>query len=220
MASSLQIADSGGVVNDPNPAPVGDYDLLDYLIGENGKQYMFKTYSGAQTGSQERYRYEVGLDHYYIVKNHQWEKYNFDEKFIYSNIDTSPGNGRFYMVRNVRDGGELMPRCPRYMSVGQGWVGDPHWVQFHNKDGCTYSGENSGWATNTAVFVDAGDYVAPSGYVYEDTITLKLGAESHVYQKGRGRIAWFSDWGEAAITPENVDGQAPLQRETLGCFGE
>lgn len=220
LANSLVIKTDSEPDQIEEPAPTGDYNLLDYLVGQDGGQYMFKTYSGAQSGSQERYRYEVGSDHWYIIKNHQWEKYNYDFKYIYSNIDTSPGDSRFYVVRNVRDGGELIPRCPRYMSVGQSWVGKSHWVQFHNKDGCTYSNENSGWATNTAEFIEAGDYIAPSGYVYEDTITLKLGTETHVYQKGRGRIAWISDWGEAAITPENVSGQAPLQRERLGCFGE
>ncbi|NIY18691.1 MAG: hypothetical protein GWM98_29465, partial [Nitrospinaceae bacterium] len=49
-------------------------------------------------GGQERFRTEQAGTTFYQVKNAQWEQFLVDNDFIYRDIDTSPGGGRYYRL--------------------------------------------------------------------------------------------------------------------------
>lgn len=211
---------------DPIPPPQGSgklFDLLEYFLGAEGYQYMVKTYKPAHKfGQQERFR----IDHYpkekifYIVKNAQWEKYHYDDNWIYQDTDTSPGSDEYYKVRDRKGGSQLARRCPRFMRVGQYWEDSrQHYVEFFNKRTGQNSGSSSeGWGTNKAHFKLAGKWTSREGIQYADTITVRMGVEDQTLAKGIGPVGWVMEDGETketSITPEDVSNQMPYAREMI-----
>ena len=74
---------------------------------------------------------------FYLVKNHLYERYSYDESWIYLVEDISPDDGDdgepcFYRVMESPSDKSPAPYMPRYMSVGDIWNGPSHWAQFYN----------------------------------------------------------------------------------------
>ncbi|MEM9773344.1 MAG: M23 family metallopeptidase, partial [Chloroflexota bacterium] len=157
----LSIPYAAGVPGGNQPVNGGQkIDLLDYMLGENGRQYMMRY----PNGTQERYRYEIYSDHFYIVKNAGWERYAFDNQFIYQDVDTTPDNDRIYSVRSDKANQKLAEKCPRYMHVNQQWVGGTHTVQFYEKGSGRKSALNSGSGVdNIAQLKQRGAWQSPYG---------------------------------------------------------
>lgn len=209
---------------DPTEKPTGNrIDLLEYMFGPNGTQYMFENFDTAGKGrGQERYRMELHDGTGFYVKNYQYEKYHFDDIWIYQDTDTSPGNDQFYTVRRSPDSDELVPRCPRFMREGQEWWGKPHHAQFYFKRTCSkvpaVINPSSGEATNYAKLISVGSWLSPLGTRFDNCVVLMLGKEKQVWQKGVGPVGWQSKWGSAEKVGGLITNQAPMARESGGCF--
>lgn len=203
--------------------PTGKIDILDYMLGTPGAQYIMKDSSG----KQERYRYEIDqnapslVDGFFIVKNGIYELYYVDGKYIYLIEDSSPaaaddGTDRFYRVRESET--KLAPYCPRYMNAGEIWSGPTHYVQFYSKATCKSHPQNSGFAANVANLKTVSSKKTTQwGYETGDYIELVVNGERQFFEKGKGRFMWVSSWGSSERTPENVDHQTPIKRKALKC---
>jgi hypothetical protein len=161
-------------------------DLLLYIKGD-GRQYeLFNA-----KGSQERLQTQEDGANFYQVKNTQWEQFFHDDQFIYRDVDTSPGAGRFYRVRD-----EDLPRgsrwLRRHMAVGEQFV-QARQVQFYSKADGSKSSLNSGPARDQMRFVAHHQkYKFRTGIELEDVIQLEWvnGGETYFYARGYGLVGW------------------------------
>ena len=172
-------------------------DLLDYVRGD-GRQYEVRN----AFGSQERFQTQVNGSCFYLVKNAQWEQFFFDNDFIYRDIDTSPGAGRYYRLKDPdRSHGSRWLR--RRMAVGDTLTQKRH-VQFYNKKDGTPSTDNSGHVEDTIKLVAIHDkYKFETGVEVEDVIELLWvnGKEKYFYAKGLGMVGWAREHDDPHTPP-------------------
>ena len=208
----------GGVVwpfniFDPTPylMPHLGVDLLPYFRGD-GRIYEVRH----GDGQTETFQTQTDGETFYLVKNSQFEQLYADAEYIWRGLDTSPGNGRFYVQREP---GKQMARwCPRRMSPGQTWVGPGHVVQFYLKADCSLSAANSGPATNRLTFVAQHAARTWNGVTVADVVELTDGRETFFFGRGFGLVAWGSGWGASSIAQVFAPGERqPLTREKLPC---
>lgn len=166
------------------PSPV--IDLLPYIKGD-GRQYEIKN----AWGSQERLQTQADGGSFYHVKNAQWEQFFHDDNFIYRDIDTSPGNNRFYRQKDAD-----LPRGSRWLRRHMA-VGETHTqarrVQFFNKADGSPSAQNSGDVTDTIKLVaHHAKRRFPTGIELNDVIELEWvnGRERYFYAKNYGLVGW------------------------------
>ncbi len=98
-------------------------------------------------GGQERFQtQEEGLT-FYQVKNAQWEQFFYDNDFIYRDVDTSPGGGRYYRLKDHdRQRGSRWLR--RHMALDEVYT-QSRQVQFYKKADGSPSQANSGVVSDT-----------------------------------------------------------------------
>lgn len=188
------------------------YDLYEYLIG-GGTPYQLLTVLGPNSGAVETVQYKsLGEGKYAFVKNQQFELFMVDDEWIHRGLDTSPGGGRFYV--QFQPGQKTTPWVKRFMSEGETSIApNTHRVQFFNKEDCSKSAENSGWAHNVVKF--ANHFNEYSGI--KDVVELITSTgESMFFAKGIGMIGWKSEWGESLFN--GFDSSAQITMED-GCFG-
>jgi hypothetical protein len=161
-------------------------DLLPYIKGD-GRQYEIKN----AWGSQERLQTQKDGGNFYHVKNAQWEQFFHDNDFIYRDADTSPGNNRFYRLKDAD-----LPRGSRWllrrMSIGQTHT-QARQVQFYHKGDGSPSVENSGHVTDTIKLVaHHAKYRFHTGIELDDVIELEWvnGRERYFYAKNYGLVGW------------------------------
>ncbi len=167
-------------------------DLLNYVKGD-GRQYEVRNASGGQERFHSR---EEGLT-LYLVKNHQWEQFFYDNSFIYRDIDTSPGNGRYYRLTDPdRTNGSRWLR--RQMSVGETYT-QSRKVQFYKKADGSLSSKNSGDVTDTIkLFAHHQKFTFQTGVEINDVIELHwveneqdhTPREKYFYAKDLGMVGW------------------------------
>lgn len=191
-------------------------DLLDY-IGPHGTQYLLDVFdaNGVFT-QQEKIRIHFGvngngLNYFIIQKNRNYERYYFDQSWIYSGEDSSHSHDLGYVVRRGQDLATVVPRFPRYMHKDQAFLGSSHWVQFFYKlTAIKYSPKPTGWATNAARLKTIGD-LWQRGNLVKDCIELSTtNDEVQQWQLARGPVGWISQWGSATLSLDqgNVAEQA------------
>jgi hypothetical protein len=163
-----------------------EIDLLPYIKGD-GRQYEVQNASGGQ----ERFHTQEEANAFYQVKNAHWEHFFFDDNFIYRDIDTSPGGGRYYRLKDAdRERGSRW--LPRKMAVGQTHT-QARQVQFYQKDNGSPSAANSGRVTDTIKLVARhAKYKFQTGLELEDVLELTWvnGGENYFYAKGFGLVGW------------------------------
>jgi hypothetical protein len=167
-------------------------DLLPYVRG-TGRQYEVRN----AAGGQERFRAEHDGTIFYQVKNAQWEQMFFDGDFIYRDIDTSPGGGRYYRLTDPdRSNGSRWLR--REMALGEIYT-QARKVQFFKKADGTPSDANSGDVTDTIKLVaHHAQLELRSGEVVVDIIELHWvngpnnhdPREKYFYGRDFGLVAW------------------------------
>lgn len=179
-----KIADK--VADAPADEPVKKIDLLAYVKGD-GRQYEIRN----AWGSQERVQTQVDAGNFYHVKNAQWEQFFHDNNFIYRDVDTSPGAGRFYRQKDAD-----LPRgsrwLRRYMAVGETHT-QARQVQFYNKADGSPSAENSGNVTDTIKLIaHHPKYRFQTGIELNDVVELEWvnGKERYFYAKNYGLVGW------------------------------
>jgi hypothetical protein len=170
----------------PEEEPAVMFDLLDHVRGD-GRQYEVRN----AWGSQERLQTQKDAHHFYQVKNAQWEQFFHDDDFIYRDIDTSPGAGRFYRLKD-----DDLPRgsrwLPRRMAIGDTYT-QKRRVQFYHKSSGAKSAKNSGEVTDTIQLVaHHAKYRFPTGIELHDVVELAWvnGKERYFYAKNFGLVGW------------------------------
>jgi len=162
------------------------YDLLHY-IGGDGRIYEVKN----ANGGQERFQSQWDGSTFYQTKNNNWEQFFFDNDFIYRDIDTSPGAGRYYRLTDSdRKKGSRWAR--RKMAIGQVFKAKAR-VQFYNDKSGAESDPNSGDVTNSLKLVAHYDeYTFRTGETVKDVLELHWvnGGEKYFYAKGFGLVGW------------------------------
>jgi murein DD-endopeptidase MepM/ murein hydrolase activator NlpD len=171
----------------PGEEPAGDaLDLLPYLGGD-GRLYEVAN----ALGSQERFQTQWEGSHFYQTKNRNWEGFFFDSDFIYRDLDTSPGGGRYYRLTDPdRQVGSRWMR--RRMKVGESFAQQRR-VQFFVLDNCAPSEANSGTVTDTMLLAGHHPTITlRTGLEVEDVIELHWvnGGEKYFYGRGFGLVAW------------------------------
>lgn len=175
-------------VETPNAGPdsAQTIDLLPYVKGD-GRQYEIKN----AWGSQERLQTQADGGNFYHVKNAQWEQFFHDNHFIYRDIDTSPGNNRFYRQKD-----DDLPRGSRWLRRHMA-IGETHTqarrVQFFNKADGSPSAQNSGDVTDTIKLVaHHARHRFHTGIELNDVIELEWvnGRERYFYAKNYGLVGW------------------------------
>jgi murein DD-endopeptidase MepM/ murein hydrolase activator NlpD len=177
------------VIDRPQPEAV---DVLDYVRGD-GRQYEVRNAFDSQERFQSR---EDGLT-FYLVKNNHWEKFFYDNDFIYRDIDTSPGGGRYYRLTDPdRQVGSRWLR--RKMAPGQTYT-QPRRVQFYNAADGSPSAANSGNVIDTIKLVTHHDrYTFQTGMEVDDVLEFHwvmnenddTPREKYFYAKGLGLVGW------------------------------
>jgi hypothetical protein len=162
------------------------YDLLPY-IGGDGRIYEVKN----ADGGQERFQSQWDGSTFYQTKNSNWEQFFFDNDFIYRDIDTSPGAGRYYRLTDSdRKKGSRWVR--RKFAIGQVFQAKPT-VQFFNDSSGGKLSKHSGKVTNELKFVAHYDeYTFRTGIRVMDVLELHWlnGGEKYFYAKDCGLVGW------------------------------
>ena len=177
------------VLDLPQPEAI---DVLEYIKGD-GRQYEVRN----AAGGQERFHIrEDGLT-FYLVKNHHWEQFFYDNDFIYRDIDTSPGSGRYYRLTDPdRQWGSRWLR--RKMVPGQTYTQVRRVQFYHAADGST-SRENSGSVTDTIKLVARHEkYKFQTGVEIADVLEFHwvnseadhAPKEKYFYARGLGMVGW------------------------------
>lgn len=86
-------------------------DMLPYVLGD-GREYVLKNNFGTE---ELVYTDRLPGGVAYLVKNHKYEKFHWDDHYIYRTDDISAADDELYRVNN----GSGAPWCPRMMQVGQ-----------------------------------------------------------------------------------------------------
>ena len=164
-------------------------DLLSYLRGD-GRAYRV----GNSRGSFEVFQTQTEGDRFYQIKAWDdlsvvnWEGFSVDDSYIRRDVDTSPGDGRFYRQFDA-------PWVARRMSVGQSFTQSKR-VQFYRLADCAPLGDYSGGVTDTIQLVAVhARFTFPARdwppVTLEDVVQLRWTAgEDYWYARGYGLVAW------------------------------
>lgn len=189
------------------------FNIAEYMIGTSGQVHKIVTTEGPHKGAVEYIKYDdLGDNKFALVKNSQFELLRVTDKYIERGLDTSPGNGRFYVQFVPGNSADTAPWIGKFMEEGELFTADEvHRVQFYEKDGCTESVPNSGWARNVTRFHKHHAEL----FGLPDVIEIQTNTgELMFYAKGKGFVGWISPWGASQYDGiENVQ----MKRES-GCF--
>lgn len=211
----------GNIITDPRPG--NKIDMLQYIRGPHGMQYEMRRPDGAQERHQIQWD-AANPQVWYIVKGENqghYEKWSFDDNFIYLEMDTSPapasdGTQRYYTIKK---NGVRSPKYRRWMGVGEVYNDGGHFVQFNSKATCQPHAENSGNASNNTTFSN-GPYadVFYNNITLPDVIKCQENSEMQYWAKNFGRVRWESAWGSSQLSEIHGIGSRPdIQREFIPC---
>jgi len=204
---------------EPQLPPAQAIDLVPYMFPAERRIYEVRH----PDGSQERIQTQVDGQTAYIVKGENqgfWERWSWDEQYIYLERDTSPGpDGVYYDVARVD--GRRTPWCRRRMVLGEQFTDGGHVVTFKSKATCLpIDDPRSGNAANATKLLKHNDRLAlPTGLAFDDVIIIRGNTEEHGFARGIGRVYWSAPWGESAVSELHAPGARPDIVRESGCFG-
>lgn len=198
-------------------------DLLRYLRGPAaGNGPLADLTLSWLPGAFQRCQTQVEGRRWYIVKNEQFEELWYDDAYVYRALDTSPGGGRVYTLRDdVTKRGSRWAR--RHVEVGDVFERNPWVLWYDKKSGRELErGQQRTWLKVEARLM----HWNPSGrFDLPDVVQLAwlLGrndttpAERYWYARGVGFVGWEGTIeGRAARSFAHSVWNGPaLQRETL-----
>ncbi|HSG17705.1 MAG TPA: M23 family metallopeptidase [Anaerolineae bacterium] len=186
-------------------------DLLEYVRGDDRLYEVVNA-----RGTQERFQTQRDGSTFYQTKNQNWEEFFFDDDFIYRDVDTSPGAGRYYRQKDAD-----LPKGSRWlrrrMAEGETYT-QARQVQFYMKNSGAKSAANSGGVTDTIKFVKHHKkHKFQTGIELDDVIELLWvnGRETYFYAKNYGLVGWRREHDDphtppwSAISEEHRPGQRP-----------
>ncbi len=211
------------------PGMGGGIDTLEYFTGGfvgNGPLYEVAT----QGQGQQRHQTQVEGNVFYhtkggdgLAKPAEWEQLRYDSQHIWRFTDTSPGDNRYYQLR---DGGQDWSKwAPRYWSVGDAFRRMPL-VTFYNKSDCAVVGEpgiQDTWLKLVGIY---NEYQFYTGIILRNVIKLEWltspgsdPIESYWYARGYGLVGWAGQGKIAAISEIHSSGARPDNvREIIACL--
>ena len=172
-------------------APAG-VDLVPYLCGD-GRAYRV----GNGRGSFEVFQSQREGDTFYQVKAWddlsivEWEQFILDGAHVRRDVDTSPGNGRYYRHSVPGDSKPGAPWVMQRMRAGQSFSQAKR-VQFYQMRNCQPDAANSGNVVDTIRFVEhLAEWQSVFGVQVKDVVVLSWnGGELYYYGRGYGLVAW------------------------------
>jgi Peptidase family M23 len=203
------------------PSPPVEVDMLPYIKGD-GRLFEVRN----EWGSQQRHQSQAGAgSEFFQTKDNEWEQMFATDTYIIRDIDTSPGGGRYYRLKEGNTFGSAW--IPRKWNVGDTFTRS-RFVQFFNKQGCVPVLENSGDVTDTMKFAAKHvSYAFRTGIILNDVVELEwvTGMERYFYARDFGLVAWersnpdpnTPQW--SAISEIHAPGARPDNiRETINCL--
>lgn len=184
------------VAGAPTTAAV-TFDLMSYMCGD-GRTYRV----GNAWGSFEVFQSQREGGRFYQVKawddwsTVHWEEFVVTDEHIGRDVDTSPGDGRFYRQFGA-------PWVKRRMKVGESFSQAKR-VQFYRLSDCAPLGLHSGHVTDTITLVEhLVEWRSPFGVVVPDVVVLRWVQGGEVYRFGRG-------WGLVGWERRHQDANSPV----------
>ncbi len=205
-------------VVDPNQT----YDMLDYLRGDGRLYDLEFNWAG---GGRQRVQTQVEGDHFYHVKNTEWEEMWADDHFINRGTDTSPGSGEVYTL--FENGQYGSPWVPRRMTIGVPFRRTPLVLFRRKNDGAEVPNKRFVHATWIQLEAVHSHFEMPGGVDLEGVAVLaafedqngkpkKQPFEHYYYAKNYGLVGWEGSLGRSTITQEFPRGSQPdNRRESL-----
>lgn len=201
------------------PEPAAGIDMLPYLKGD-GRMYQMKVLWQGQEHSQQM-QTQVSGTRFYQVKNSEWEELWASGAYLYRGIDTSPGNGEYYVQRTdtATFGAKWMPRT---WYVGGLYERNPL-VSFHRKSDGVLTAP-PGYRKTYLRFAAHHKTWNGGGITLADVVELhwlltpgSQNAERYFYARGYGLVGWSSWSGDRSyITQAFQPGERqPAVRESV-----
>jgi len=165
-------------------------------------------------GGAERQQLQEDAGKSYVTKNTSWERRVVDDKYIYLEMDTSPGAGQYYTT--------IGTWMPRYWSVGQVHK-SVNTVKFFRKIDCApITQYQSG---NHLVFAEHyGSWKSPNDFVFSDVVRVEWVQDGRVdetywYAAGIGLIRWLKYDGRQSNVVQHIPygQQGNNEREKINC---
>jgi hypothetical protein len=205
----------------PPPPPNVGIDLEPYFmpVGEFGPLFELRR----SNGSQERVQHQKSGNKLWITKGtggkdgkSEFEELLILDTWVYRGLDTSPGDGRFYVQYD--EGNNYAKWCKRFMKVGETFWGSGHRVQFFHKSNCQPSSPNSGNSTNIITLAAKHDQLEFNSIQVYDVIELHgSNGEKWFFANGIGMVAWESPWNSSSIAELHLPGQRPNNQMESVC---
>lgn len=196
-------------------------DMAPYIKGD-GRLYEVIN----EWGSQQRHQSQSGQgNEFFQTKDSDWEQMFSTSDYIVRDIDSSPGGGRYYRLKEGDSWGSAW--IPRTWSIGDVFTRS-RYVQFFKEQGCVPDPNNSGGVTDTMRFVAHHDnYAFQTGLVIQDVVELEWvnGPERYFYARNYGLVGWrrlhddpnTPEW--SAISEEHAPGTRPDNlRKVIDCL--
>ncbi|MCA9992312.1 MAG: peptidoglycan DD-metalloendopeptidase family protein [Anaerolineales bacterium] len=202
-------------------------DLLAYLRGDGRLYELHYTWNG---GGQQRVQTQressATREKFYHVKGSEWEELWSDNEFIYRGVDTSPGDGSYYVLSE--HGQQGSPWVPRQMPLNVFFRRSPT-VTFYRKDTCQVVNRftHVTWirleAVHAALTLTGGqtlnDVVELAAYPDEGGRPGQTAFERYFYARNYGLGAWRGGVGESFLVEEHAPGTRPDNvREVIPCL--
>lgn len=215
------------------------YDLLPYLSGD-GRIYEVRLIDAEGKEHQARHQVQWSQEgpwwwQWYQTKGNEhsaeYEWLGADLEYIYRGIDTSPGEGRYYvLVDDAWRGSRISQWCPRFMQIGDIYERNP-FVSVHNKADCKLQPNLSGYHRTWLRLSDHIDrWHTPAGPL-DDVIVLQwitqmgefdvpeLVEETYRYARDYGLVGWGGNGRSAVIVEQHEPGARPdNKRERIACL--
>jgi hypothetical protein len=201
------------------------YDMTTFLVGDGR---LYEVWHSSDT--QARHQTQVEGTRFFHTKGNEvsaeWEELWATDEFIYRGVDTSPGNGLYYIAYDRLDQvGAIW--SPRVWDVGDLFERNTY-VSFHDKGTCSQvaQGFQRSWLRFVAFYPT---YTFDSGITLSNVIELAWvlaptaePTESYFYAQNYGLVGWASDdRGFSYISEIHGPGQRPdNQREVIDCLNQ
>jgi len=201
------------------------YDMTTFLVGDGR---LYEVWHSSDT--QARHQTQVDGTRFYHTKGNEisaeWEELWATDQFIYRGVDTSPGNGLYYIAYDRLDRvGAIW--SPRVWDVGDLFERNTY-VSFHDKATCSQvaQGFQRSWLRFVAFYPT---YTFGSGIRLSNVIELAWllsptaePTESYFYAQNYGLVGWSSnDRGYSYISEIHGPGQRPdNKREVIDCLNQ
>jgi hypothetical protein len=200
----------------PLPKPSPGMDMAPYFFPETGDFGPIFVISNNWGQGSEKVQLQRESNISYVVKNNQFEQRVVKSDFIDLVLDTSPGDGKYYM--------STAHWIPRHWSPGDSFTKDGI-VSVYWKSDCQPA--HSPYSEHSTMrFAEHYDeWTAPSGIVLQDVVRwiwdsfVTDADEVHYYAKGMGLVRWVKhDGRESHITEILPDHEPDLFREEIPCL--